>query len=198
MKELHGRLESRTAELREWRESFRRGSERKLEELVGATTGRLRSDMVSFAERHWRREDREIETLWNQKVEETHINQRLQAGLEELLAEMQDHLKEIESDIHTEFRLIAGINPSFSGEGIGSPNLRRWTRWATTAIGAVTGVIGGVLMFVPGAQPLGIALGLAGGWTWPLSADSSAIYSNLMTRCAGKRCPNSATKSGPS
>ena len=162
MDELHGRLESRTAELREWRETFSRGAERKLEELVGATTGRLRSDMVSFAERYWR-QGKGIEALWNQKVDETHINQRLQAGLEELLAEMQDHLKEIETDISTELRLLAGINTSFSGEGIGSPNLRRWTRWATSAIGAVTGVIGGVLMFVPGAQGLGIALGLAGG-----------------------------------
>ena len=163
MEELHGRLESRTAELREWRESFRRGSERKLEELVGATTGRLRSDMVSFAEMHWRSGDKEIETLWNRKVDEIRINQRLQAGLEELLAEMQDHLTEIETDISTELRLLAGINTSFSGEGIGSPNLRRWTRWATIAIGAVTGVIGSVLMFVPGAQPLGVALGIAGG-----------------------------------
>ena len=162
MEELHGRLESRTAELREWRESFRRGAERKLQEVVGATTGRLRSDMASFAQRHWR-QDKEIAALWNRKVEETRINQRLQDGLEELLAEMQDHLKEIETDISAELRLMAGINTSFSGEGIGSPNLRRWTRWATTAIGAVTGVIGGVLMFVPGAQPLGIALGLAGG-----------------------------------
>ena len=162
MEELHGRLESRTAELREWRETFRRGAERKLEELVGTTTGRLRSDMVSFAERHWR-QSREIGDLWNQKVEETRINERLQAGLQELLAEMRNHLKEIETDISTELQLVAGINTSFSGEGIGSPNLRRWTRWATTAIGAVTGVIGSVLMFVPGAQPLGIALGLAGG-----------------------------------
>ena len=162
MDDLHGRLESRTAELREWRETFRRGAQRKLEELVDATTGRLRGDMVSFAERHWR-QDKEIEALWNRKVEETRINQRLKAGLEELLAEMQDHLKEIETDINTELRLLAGINTSFSGEGIGSPNLRRWTRWATSAIGAVTGVIGGVLMFVPGAQGLGIALGLAGG-----------------------------------
>ena len=162
MEELHGRLESRTAELREWRETFRRGAERKLEELVGTTTGRLRSDMVSFAERHWR-QSREIGDLWNQKVEETRINERLQAGLQELLAEMRNHLKEIETDISTELQLVAGINTSFSGEGIGSPNLRRWTRWATTAIGAVTGVIGSVLMFVPGAQGLGIALGLAGG-----------------------------------
>ncbi len=163
MEELHGLLESRTHELREWRESFRRGSERKLEELVGATTGRLRSDMVSFAEMHWRRGDKEIETLWNRKVEETRINQRLQAGLEELIAEMQNHFKEIETDISAELRLMFGINTSFSGEGIGSPNLRRRTRWATTAIGAVAGVIGGVLMFVPGAQPLGIALGLGSG-----------------------------------
>ena len=78
---------------------------------------------------------------------------------------MQDHLKEIQTDINTELRLLAGINTSFSGKGIGSPNLRRWTRWATTAIVTVTGVVGGVLMFVPvpGAQPLGIALGLSGG-----------------------------------
>ena len=163
MDQLHGRLESRTAELKEWRKTFRRGAERTLDELVGSTTGRLRSDMVSFAERHWR-QDKEIEALWNRKVEEASINQRLQAGLEELLAEMQDHLKEIETDINTELRLLARINTSFSGEGIGSPNLRRWTRWATTAIGAVTRVIGGVLMFVPvpGAPSLGIVLRLAG------------------------------------
>lgn len=162
MEQLHGRLESRTAELKEWRKTFRRGAERKLEELVGATTGRLRSDMVSFAERHWR-QDKEIGALWSRKVEEARIKQRLQGGLQELVAEMQDHLKEIQADINTELRLLAGINTSFSGKGIGSPNLRRWTKWATTAIGAVTGVIGGVLMFVPGAQGLGIALGLAGG-----------------------------------
>ena len=119
--------------------------------------------MVPFAEMHWRRGDKEIETLWNRKVEETRINQRLRVGFEELLAEMQDRLTEIETDISTELRCLVGINTSFSGEKIGSPNLRRWTRWATTAIGAVTGVIGGVLMFVAGAQLLGVALGLVGG-----------------------------------
>ena len=175
MEELHGLLESRTHELREWRESFRRGSERKLEELVGATTGRLRSDMVSFAQRHWR-QDKEIAAMWERKVEETSINQRLQAGLEELIAEMQNHFKEIETDISAELRLMVGINTSFSGEGIGSPNLRRRTRWATTAIGAVAGVIGGVLMFVPGAQPLGIALGLGSGVLFALGRLVSNIF----------------------
>ena len=92
MDQLHGRLESRTAELKEWRKTFRRAAERKLEELVGATTGRLRSDMVPFAERHWR-QDKEIGALWNRKVEEARIKQRLQGGLQELVAEMQDHLK---------------------------------------------------------------------------------------------------------
>ena len=162
MGQLHERLGARVEELKEWRRSLRKRADQKLQELLSRTTGRLRNRITPFAERNWE-DDKNISQLWNREVEAARIGDQLQEYLEDLHREMSVRLREIETDIGAELRLLARPNTTFSGVDAGSPNHRRWVRWASTAIGAVSALAGTALLFVPGGQLLGAALGIGGG-----------------------------------
>ena len=162
MTQIHESLESRTGELRGWRDAFRKRADRKLKELLERTTGKLRAEMVSFAETHWR-DGKGILDRWNARVNEVGADRELRKDLKELHNEMREQLREIESDMNAELGLLTRINTTYPGTKIESTNLRRWTKWASNVIGTVTGVAAAALLFVPGGQPFALALGLGGG-----------------------------------
>ena len=161
MTQLHEGLSTRVKELEEWRKAFRKKSDQKLGELLNATTGRLRNQMIPFAERNWK--DRDISQKWSQEIESMDIDHRVRAELEQLHRDMRAHLKEMANDLEIELRLLASLNVDYSGTYTIGPNFQRWTRWASTAIGTVSTLLGTALMFVPGWQPLGAALAFGGG-----------------------------------
>ena len=161
MAQVHGSLESRTGELRGWRESFRKRADRKLKELLERTTGKLRAEMLSFAETHWR-DGKGILNRWNDRVKEMGADRELCQDLEELHNEMRAQLREIESDMNAELGLLTRINTTYPGTKIGSANLRRWTKWASNAIMTVTGIAAAAMAFTS-AAPFALALGLGGG-----------------------------------
>ena len=160
MTQLHERLSARVKEMEEWRKAFRKKSDQKLGELLNATTGRLRNQMTPFAESNW--EDRNISQKWNQKIESMDIDNRLRAELEQLHRDMGAQLKEMANDLETEFRLLDSLNTNYSGTYTVGPNFQRWTRWASTAIGTVSTLLGTALVFVPGGQLWGAGLAVGG------------------------------------
>ena len=161
MAQLHELMGSRVEELREWRKTFREKADQKLERLLSETTGKLRNRIVPFVDSNWKNKD--ISERWNREVASVRFEELLGAELKELDLEIRHHLGEIETDIGNEFQLLNGLNTAFSVEGMGSPNVRRWIRWTSTAVGAVTAIIGTALMFIPPMQPLGKAVGIVGG-----------------------------------
>lgn len=162
MTQVHERLGARVEELEEWRRAFRKKTDRKLQELLNRTTGRLRNRITPFAEKNWK-DDTNLSQLWNQEIHAARIEERLREYLEELHGEMSSHLREIGTDIGAELRLIARVNTTFSEAATGGPNYRRWIRWAGTGIGAVSALAATALMLVPGGQLLGAALGIGAG-----------------------------------
>ena len=161
MTQVYERLGARVEELEDWRRAFRTRADRNLEELLSGTTGRLRNRITPFAEKNWK-DDKNLSHLWNQEIQAAEIEKRLREYLEELHEEMRTHLSEIEADISVELNLLSRVNTTFSGATTGSPNHRRWLRWAGTGIGIASAVAGTALTFMTGVPLLGIATGIVG------------------------------------
>lgn len=162
MTQVHESLGARVQELEEWRRAFRKKGDRKLQELLNRTTGRLHNRITPFAEKNWK-DDKNLSQLWNQEIHAARIEERLREVLEELHGELSSHLREIETDIGAELRLMARVNSTFSEAATGNPNYRRWIRWAGTGIGAVSALAATALLLMPGGQLLGAALGIGAG-----------------------------------
>lgn len=162
MKQVHKQVGARVKELEEWRDAFRRRTEAKLQELISRTTGRLRRRITPFAETNWK-DEKNFTQLWNAEIQAVGIEEQLRDTLKEVHTEMSTHLREIEAALNVELNLLSRLNTTFFGSDTGSSNHRRWIRWTSTAIGAVSAVVGTALMFIPGAQLLGAALGIGGG-----------------------------------
>jgi len=161
MGQIQRRLETRTEELEAWRTSFRTQADQKFRELINRTTGALRNRMIAFAEKHCK-DDKNIGQLWNNEIQSLNIGGQMERELKQLHQEMNSHLKEVNADIGAELRHLAPVVTQYSGPTAGNPNSGNWTRWATTALGTATSVIGTVLSLIPGWQPIGLPLAFAG------------------------------------
>ena len=162
MTQLHERVGARVEEMKKWRRAFRRKADRKLQELLSGTTGKLRNQMTPFAERNWK-DEKNLSQMWNEKIQSARIDDRLREYLEELHGEMSTHLREIETDISAELRLLAGLNTAFSGSFRGTPNFQRWVKWTSTALGNAITLVGNALMFFgPIGAPIGAGIAIGG------------------------------------
>ena len=162
MTQLHERVGARVEEMKKWRRAFRRKADRKLQELLSGTTGKLRNRMTPFAERNWK-DKKNLPRLWNEEIQAARIDDQLREYLEELRGEMMAHLREIETDISAELRILAELNTAFSGSFRGSPNFQRWVKWTSTALGNAITLAGSALMFFgPIGVPIGAGIAIGG------------------------------------
>jgi hypothetical protein len=143
-------------QFRVWSHEFRRHGQERINTLVSKIMDTLRGEVPTFSEDHY--EDRSAGASWEQLVESTGINCRIEKLQRELLNECKQALGEVARELQSELTLVASLSIDHHIKMDSIFDLKRTWNWGTNILAGGLGLAALILA----SGPLGWAAAAAG------------------------------------
>ena len=137
-------------------------------QAVQKATGVLRRRIESFLAQNW--ESKDISKLWEQELDwwkrrtlDPQVKEFQEQTAKDIEKRLKESAKRLESELQVNLDSIVSIPGIQDLSGISGGVSREAWKWGTTGFAGVLGIAAAVTIFIPGLQPLSLALGIAAG-----------------------------------